>query len=113
MLQNSKQKWLRFSTLLALSLIALFDLIQAETHYYGLCSCFSPQYDASCCILAQGTMDGNTCITGDSNHTVSMYEQCCMTSGGTSKCKSGANFDGVRPDDPGMYNCTLYPSLAN
>jgi hypothetical protein len=101
----------RIATFITLALVCLFGLVQADTIYFGICSCFTPQYDASCCIIAGGTMSGNVCDTGDENATVAAYQQCCSTSGGTSKCKTGSRLDGIRPYFPGQYNCSSYPTL--
>ena len=107
------QNMSRFTAIVALTLVCLFGLAQAVTpFYFGICSCFTPSYDASCCMAARGTISGNTCITGDSNATVTAYENCCASSGGTTKCKSGAGLDGYRPYIDGGYNCTTYPTIT-
>ncbi|KAF9369244.1 hypothetical protein CPB97_003753 [Podila verticillata] len=58
---------------------------------FGICTCFNPKFDASCCILAKGFMqnDGNVCDTLDSEATVQAYRACCIRSGGKTKCKTG------------------------
>ncbi|KAG2175129.1 hypothetical protein INT44_007607 [Umbelopsis vinacea] len=102
----------RFTTVIALALVCLFGLAQADPFYFGVCSCFHPSYDASCCILAKGSMFGNVCSTGDADATVTAYQDCCSGSGGLSKCKSGARADGIRPYDEGEYNCTSNPTIT-
>ncbi|KAF9310865.1 hypothetical protein BG000_007750 [Podila horticola] len=58
---------------------------------FGICTCFNPKFDASCCIPANGFMqnDGNVCDTIDFKDSVKRYEACCTRSGGRSKCKTG------------------------
>ncbi|CAO3670192.1 unnamed protein product [Umbelopsis ramanniana] len=103
----------RFTAIVALTLVCLFGLAQAvEPLYYGICSCFTPSYDASCCMVARGSMYENTCLTGDDNATVTAFQNCCATSGGKSKCKSGAGLDGYRFYFEGEYNCTMYPTIT-
>ncbi|KAF8926194.1 hypothetical protein CPC16_009116 [Podila verticillata] len=57
---------------------------------FGICTCFNPKFDASCCILARGFMqnDGNVCDTLDATD-IPAYQKCCSRSGGKSKCKTG------------------------
>lgn len=103
----------RFTAIVALALVCLFGVAQAVTpFYFGLCACFTPSYDASCCMIARGSMNENTCITGDANATVTAFKNCCATSGGKSKCKSGAGLDGYRPYEDNYYNCTTYPTIT-
>jgi hypothetical protein len=97
----------RLTTAFLFVLVCLIGLIQAANRTYGICSCFTPKYDASCCILARGTMVDNVCQTPDTGETVAAYEKCCAGSGGKSKCKYGYR-DGW-PNYPGQYNCTMYP----
>ncbi|KAF9312175.1 hypothetical protein BG003_006574 [Podila horticola] len=58
---------------------------------YGICTCFNPKYDASCCMLAKGFMmnDGNVCDTPDTKDSIQKFESCCTRSGGRYKCKYG------------------------
>ncbi|KAF9172103.1 hypothetical protein BGX21_006508 [Mortierella sp. AD011] len=58
---------------------------------FGICSCFNPKFDASCCIPAKGFMmnDGNVCRTIDFKNSVKKYEDCCTRAGGKYKCKRG------------------------
>ncbi|GJJ70779.1 hypothetical protein EMPS_03129 [Entomortierella parvispora] len=58
---------------------------------FGICSCFRPDFDASCCIPGKGYMqkDGNVCATVDAKDSIKNYQACCKRSGGTSKCKTG------------------------
>ncbi|KAG0028821.1 hypothetical protein BGZ81_004400 [Podila clonocystis] len=58
---------------------------------FGICTCFEPKYDASCCIPAKGYMmnDGNVCDTLDFGDSVQKFKACCARSGGRSKCKIG------------------------
>ncbi|KAI9287996.1 hypothetical protein BC943DRAFT_357717 [Umbelopsis sp. AD052] len=102
----------RFTTIIALALVCLFGLAQADTFYFGICSCFTPSYDASCCILARGSMTENVCNTGDGNATIAAYQACCKGSGGKSKCKTGSRLDGIRPYYEGEYNCTSNPTIT-
>ncbi|KAF9925379.1 hypothetical protein FBU30_004818 [Linnemannia zychae] len=77
------------------------DLIE-----YGICSCFNPKYDASCCILAKGIMYGNVCDTPNFGSSVKIYESCCAKSGGRVKCKPGYR-DPKYPWPPkGSYSCS-------
>ncbi|KAL1917730.1 uncharacterized protein VTP21DRAFT_3564 [Calcarisporiella thermophila] len=55
----------------------------------GLCSCFKPDYDGSCCIPAEGSMYGNVCRTKDWGDSVKKYEACCAQINGRVKCKQG------------------------
>ncbi|CAO3670196.1 unnamed protein product [Umbelopsis ramanniana] len=103
----------RFTAIVALALVCLFGLAQAVTpFYFGICSCFTPKYDASCCMVARGSVTENTCLTGDSNATVTAFRNCCDAAGGKTKCKSGAGLDGHRPYDEGEFNCTMYPTIT-
>ncbi|KAI8579108.1 hypothetical protein K450DRAFT_288681 [Umbelopsis ramanniana AG] len=102
----------RFTAIIALALVCLFGLAQADPFYFGICSCFNPSYDASCCILAKGSMTGNVCQTGNEHSTVKAYKKCCLGSGGYAKCKSGARADGIRPYWDGEYNCTSNPTIT-
>ncbi|KAF9904938.1 hypothetical protein EC991_002178 [Linnemannia zychae] len=72
---------------------------------YGICTCFSPKYDASCCIPAQGGMFGNVCRTKDFGKSVQRFQDCCARSGGHDKCKIGYRYkNGTWPSDD-TYNC--------
>ncbi|KAG2174748.1 hypothetical protein INT43_005806 [Umbelopsis isabellina] len=78
----------------------------AATEEFGICSCFTPKYDASCCLKVKGTQFQNVCDTPDFKGTVSTYESCCTGSGGKYKCKIGYREVGHYPDEPTQYNCT-------
>ncbi|CAO3675198.1 unnamed protein product [Umbelopsis vinacea] len=90
--------------------VGFVGLIQAADNYttFGICSCFTPKYDASCCILARGSQWDNVCETPDTGATVEAYENCCTASGGHYKCKYGYREPGGYPDNPGQYNCSVY-----
>ncbi|KAG0054369.1 hypothetical protein BGZ83_011378 [Gryganskiella cystojenkinii] len=82
---------------LALVIVATLSLATAAPQddsnlvSFGICSCFQPKFDASCCMYANGYMqnDGNVCDTIDFKDSVKKYEACCSRSGGRSKCKTG------------------------
>lgn len=57
-------------------------------------------------------MGGNTYITVNCNATVTAFGNCCESSGGTWKCKSGAGLDGHCPYDEGNDNRTTYPTIT-
>ncbi|KAG0054367.1 hypothetical protein BGZ83_011376 [Gryganskiella cystojenkinii] len=81
--------------------------VTGETIEYGICSCFTPRYDASCCILAKGTMFDNVCDTPDADSSVDAYRACCVKSGGHDKCKTGHR-DPKNPWPPeGSYGCNI------
>ncbi|KAG0341391.1 hypothetical protein BG004_006041 [Podila humilis] len=72
---------------------------------YGICTCFQPKYDASCCIPAEGGMYGNVCKTKDYGPSVERFKECCTRSGGRIKCKPGYRGNtGPWPADD-TYNC--------
>ncbi|KAK3838903.1 MAG: hypothetical protein J3R72DRAFT_525459 [Linnemannia gamsii] len=58
---------------------------------FGICTCFQPKYDASCCMFVKGFMmnDGNVCDTPDAKDSITNFESCCTRSGGRYKCKHG------------------------
>ncbi|KAG0281050.1 hypothetical protein BGZ96_001315 [Linnemannia gamsii] len=58
---------------------------------FGICTCFEPQYDASCCMYAKGYMqnDGNVCDTPDAGESVKKFRSCCDRIKGRTKCKTG------------------------
>ncbi|KAF9149859.1 hypothetical protein BG015_008312 [Linnemannia schmuckeri] len=75
---------------------------------FGICTCFRPDYDASCCILGKGSMTTgeNVCDTLDFGPSVKAYEDCCIKSGGKHKCKIGYR-DPKTPWPPeGSYSCS-------
>ncbi|KAF9080221.1 hypothetical protein BGX23_002482 [Mortierella sp. AD031] len=74
---------------------------------YGICSCFRPKYDASCCILTGGSMFENVCDTPDFGSSVAKYNACCKKSGGEIKCKPGYR-NSKNPWPPeGSYGCNI------
>ncbi|KAG0302504.1 hypothetical protein BGZ98_007442 [Dissophora globulifera] len=74
---------------------------------FGICTCFRPAYDASCCIPAGGSMNGNVCNTPDFKGSVKKFEDCCTKSSGTIKCKGGYR-DPKNPWPPaGSYGCNI------
>lgn len=84
---------MRFSIAsIALLVVAAVSVSAApQTVPFGICSCFKPDFDASCCIPGKGYMenDGNVCATVDAKDSMQKYVDCCHRSGGTSKCKTG------------------------
>jgi hypothetical protein len=64
----------------------IVNIINAEK--FGICSCFRPAYDGSCCIVAKGKMNGNVCEVPDLKY-VQNYEKCCNKIKGKVKCKTG------------------------
>lgn len=73
------------------SIIVLFIfifIVLINAKEFGICSCFKPDYDGSCCIVAKGSMYGNVCRTYDWNY-VENYERCCNKINGKVKCKPG------------------------
>ncbi|KAK3827124.1 MAG: hypothetical protein JOS17DRAFT_775998 [Linnemannia elongata] len=95
---------------LALLLVSMADMATAQGDNlieYGICSCFRPKYDASCCIPAGGSMFENVCDTPDFGASVKKYEACCAKSGGKIKCKAGYR-DPKNPWPPkGSYGCKI------
>ncbi|KAG0198697.1 hypothetical protein BGX28_007888 [Mortierella sp. GBA30] len=88
-------------------LLAAVSTIKAQDQRveYGICSCFKPKYDASCCIRAKGSMFKNVCDTPDFGDSVEAYKACCKESGGRIKCKPGYR-DPKNPWPPeGSYSC--------
>lgn len=73
--------------LLVFIFMFIANIINAEK--FGICSCFKPDYDGSCCIVAKGTMDGNVCEVPSPDKYVSKYENCCDKINGKVKCKTG------------------------
>ncbi|KAG0054371.1 hypothetical protein BGZ83_011380 [Gryganskiella cystojenkinii] len=69
---------MRFSiAALALIVISTLGVVTAQDDdYYGICTCFTPKYDASCCMLAKGyhMNDGNVCSTPDIKALLDAYE---------------------------------------
>ncbi|GJJ72997.1 hypothetical protein EMPS_05355 [Entomortierella parvispora] len=77
---------------IALIVVSAIGVVSAADEVsFGICTCFNPKYDASCCILAQGYQmnDGNVCDTLDFGPSVQKYKDCCARSGGRVKCKIG------------------------
>lgn len=70
------------------TIIFIIGVTNAELKKIGLCSCFNPDYDGSCCIVAKGYMYENVCKTLDWSY-VEEYEKCCTKINGTYKCKPG------------------------
>jgi hypothetical protein len=64
----------------------IVNFINAEK--FGICSCFHPDYDGSCCIVAKGTMNENVCEVPNLKY-VPKYEKCCNKINGKIKCKTG------------------------
>ncbi|KAF9433209.1 hypothetical protein BGZ76_009746 [Entomortierella beljakovae] len=98
---------MRFTIACLAILLATVSTINAADEYikFGICSCFRPNYDASCCIIAKGSMYENVCDTPDLGSSARAYEACCKKSGGTSKCKAGYR-DPKNPWPPeGSYSC--------
>ncbi|KAG0024556.1 hypothetical protein BGZ82_010422 [Podila clonocystis] len=98
---------MRFIIACLAMLLTTISTIKAEEQMieYGICSCFHPKYDASCCILAKGSMYKNVCDTPDFGPAVSKYDVCCKKSGGETKCKAGYS-DPTYPWPPaGSYSC--------
>ncbi|KAF9324690.1 hypothetical protein BGZ91_002800, partial [Linnemannia elongata] len=95
---------------LALLLVSITGMAAAQDDKlirYGICTCFRPKYDASCCILARGSMSGNVCDTPDFGSSVDKYRACCKQSGGEIKCKTGYR-DPKNPWPPeGSYGCNI------
>ncbi|KAG0202416.1 hypothetical protein BGX28_005048 [Mortierella sp. GBA30] len=100
---------MRFTIACLAMLLATISTIKAQEDQYikfGICSCFNPKYDASCCIVAKGSMYENVCNTPDLGSSVKAYEACCSKSGGRVKCKSGYR-DPKNPWPPeGSYSCS-------
>ncbi|KAF9159638.1 hypothetical protein DFQ26_006321 [Actinomortierella ambigua] len=100
---------------LAISTLAVAATAQNDTAssgndvHFGICTCFNPKFDASCCILAKGWMmnDGNVCDTLDNVETVAKYRACCERSGGRSKCKYGVRDPSHWPPED-SYGCKQY-----
>ncbi|KAG0002327.1 hypothetical protein BGZ79_003195 [Entomortierella chlamydospora] len=88
--------------LLAVSILGVASAKSSKTAV-GICSCFNPKFDASCCIPVKGYMekDGNVCMTTNPDKTIPMYQACCARSGGKSKCKHG--IQDYPPSD--SYSC--------
>ncbi|CAO3633617.1 unnamed protein product [Cunninghamella blakesleeana] len=90
--------------LFALVLAILLNVVLAAPagddgeKYYGICSCFRPQYDVGCCNFAGGKLYtgggtgkySNTCNTPDFGESVTIYKECCAAiKGEITKCKRG------------------------
>ncbi|ORX99475.1 hypothetical protein K493DRAFT_299389 [Basidiobolus meristosporus CBS 931.73] len=77
-------------TLLMASAISITSA-QDKQVTYGICTCFNPKYDASCCMAAKGFMmnDGNVCDTPDTGASIDTFRACCTRIGGKTKCKYG------------------------
>ncbi|KAM3581867.1 hypothetical protein VKS41_006022 [Umbelopsis sp. WA50703] len=104
---NQHLKMTRLTLLIAVAFAYLTVAIKADsTEEFGICSCFTPKYDASCCLKVKGTQFENVCDTPDFKGSVTDYEDCCTKSGGKYKCKIGYREPGHYPDSPGQYNCT-------
>lgn len=93
---------------IALVVAAAIGVVSAQSADipYGICTCFTPKYDASCCIPAGGWQmnDGNVCETPDFGDSVEKFKACCARSGGHDKCKIGYRFpDQWPPED--SYGC--------
>ncbi|KAG9063441.1 hypothetical protein KI688_004324 [Linnemannia hyalina] len=82
-----------YITSIALLMTSVFSIASAQDSQmtYGICTCFTPKFDASCCMFANGFMmnDNNVCDTPDTKDSVTKFESCCSRSGGRSKCKYG------------------------
>ncbi|KAI1311918.1 hypothetical protein EDD11_003280 [Mortierella claussenii] len=80
-------------TSIALLVVSALSVVSAQGNEvaFGICTCFKPDFDASCCILGKGFMqnDGNVCETLDAKDSVAAYRACCTRSGGRTKCKTG------------------------
>ncbi|KAG0312339.1 hypothetical protein BGZ97_011274 [Linnemannia gamsii] len=74
---------------------------------FGICTCFRPKYDASCCMLVKGYMmnDGNVCDTPDATGSIDKFEACCTKSGGKYKCKHGYRDPSHWPPED-SYGCS-------
>ncbi|KAG0349275.1 hypothetical protein BC939DRAFT_469268 [Gamsiella multidivaricata] len=99
---------MRFAIACLAVLLATVSTIKAQDQLieYGICSCFNPKYDASCCIVAKGSMYENVCDTPDFDSSVEAYKACCSKSGGRIKCKPGYR-DPKNPWPPkGSYSCS-------
>ncbi|KAG0236689.1 ATP-binding cassette sub- B member 6, mitochondrial [Actinomortierella wolfii] len=94
---------------IALSALSMMAAAQDEYMRYGICTCFRPKYDASCCIPAKGYMmnDGNVCMTPDINQSVEAFKACCTRSGGQYKCKPGYRDPSHWPPED-TYGCKAY-----
>ncbi|KAG0255270.1 hypothetical protein DFQ27_006328 [Actinomortierella ambigua] len=78
-----------------------------ETIEYGICTCFRPKYDASCCIPAKGFMFGNVCNTPNYKSSVTKFKKCCNKSGGEIKCKPGYRDPKHKWPPKGSYGCNI------
>ncbi|KAF9375485.1 hypothetical protein CPC16_000694 [Podila verticillata] len=106
---------MRFQLLSVALLAAVLSTIQAVTGDpatsdlipYGICTCFAPEFDASCCMYAKGYMqnDGNVCETPYAG--IEAYKTCCTRSKGKEiKCKTGYR-DPKNPWPPAdTYGCS-------
>ncbi|KAK3819247.1 MAG: hypothetical protein JOS17DRAFT_756630 [Linnemannia elongata] len=78
---------------IALLMASVLGIASAQDNLvtYGICTCFNPKFDASCCMFSKGFMqnDGNVCDTPDVEGSRTKFESCCTRSGGRSKCKTG------------------------
>ncbi|KAG0281051.1 hypothetical protein BGZ96_001316 [Linnemannia gamsii] len=74
---------------------------------YGICTCFRPKFDASCCMLVKGYMmnDGNVCETPDNIDSVVKFRACCVRSGGKNKCKYSEHEPNNWPPED-TYGCS-------
>ncbi|KAF9907133.1 hypothetical protein EC991_011273 [Linnemannia zychae] len=101
---------LTFATSFALLLVSMVGMTAAQNDTrisFGICTCFRPSYDASCCIPAGGSMSGNVCDTPDAGASVEKFKSCCSNSGGQIKCKTGYR-DPKNPWPPeGSYGCNI------
>ncbi|KAF9585919.1 hypothetical protein BGW38_000035 [Lunasporangiospora selenospora] len=94
---------------LALLIVATFGTMAAaqdDLVKYGICTCFKPKYDASCCLLVKGGQFGNVCDTPDFGDSVQKYKNCCYGSGGTIKCKVGYRDPSHVWPPEDTYNCS-------
>ncbi|KAG0054370.1 hypothetical protein BGZ83_011379 [Gryganskiella cystojenkinii] len=94
---------------LAMVVVSTLGVVSAqykEPPHYGICTCFQPKYDASCCMYAKGYMmnDGNVCSTPDNKGALDKFEACCIKSGGRHKCKYGDKLPGSWPPED-TYSC--------
>ncbi|KAF9917275.1 hypothetical protein FBU30_000808 [Linnemannia zychae] len=95
-------------TSIALLAATILSVVSAQnyTGRHGICTCFEPKYDGSCCMLVKGSMqkDGNVCDTPDIDESVAKFRSCCDHIGGRSKCKYGYHDPNNWPPKD-QFNC--------